>query len=347
MCRLIIGPPCHGAPIEPGNDWSHSRYAAEHLGHGPPQSRRLRRPGRSRSQPHRAATRRDLSRRASIVSRGSIFPRRPDRRCVARPDYRLRPGADGYRRAGAAARLRQSRRYADGARGRPAARNRIHLALGRQQVPPLRQLMTESLLLAAMGGALGFAIAFGSCRLFSSWRVNIDLPLTTPFGPDALVLGFTACRRLAYHAIVRPDARAPGHPDRSDSQPQERSRPAAFPPLGAHEPSLLPARSRSPSSWSISSVLAVRSLQHALALRLGFEPADAVSSPSILAAGLRQGTQPDVRCGAACQGIRPARYPGGGNHRHFPAAHRRRQLYCFARRPPHSPSFGTARRDRI
>src|SRR5260370_12702419 len=68
----------------------------------------------------------------------------------------------------------------------------IRLALGASRFQLLRQLMIESLILSAGGGVLGFAIAFGACRLFSAWHLDIDLPLTTALRPVILVLCFTA-----------------------------------------------------------------------------------------------------------------------------------------------------------
>jgi ABC-type antimicrobial peptide transport system permease subunit len=56
--------------------------------------------------------------------------------------------------------------------------------------------MTESLLLASLGGLLGLLIAFGACRVFSSWHVAVDVPFDTALEPDTLVLAFTAAATL-------------------------------------------------------------------------------------------------------------------------------------------------------
>jgi len=60
----------------------------------------------------------------------------------------------------------------------------IRLALGASRLQLLRQLLTESLLLAVSGGLLGLAIAFGAYRLFSSWQPGFDVPIATALRPN-------------------------------------------------------------------------------------------------------------------------------------------------------------------
>jgi predicted permease len=152
----------------------------------------------------------------------------------------------------------------------------IRLALGASKLRLLRQLMTESLLLAAIGGLLGFGLAFAACRLFTAWRLNIDIPFEKTLQPDAVVLGFTAAAAVLTTIFF-----------------------GLMPALQAIRTDLIPSLKNAPTNrlrrWSardlivtgqialsvilvICSVLVLRSLQRALTLNLGFQPAHAVSA---------------------------------------------------------------------
>ena len=151
----------------------------------------------------------------------------------------------------------------------------IRLALGAGKLRLLRQLMTESLLLAAGGGLIGFGLAFGACRLFNSWHLDLDIPFEAGLQPNLLILCFTAAASLATALLF-----------------------GLLPALQAVRTDLIPSLKNAPANrirrWSardlivtgqvalsvilvICSVLVVRSLQHALTMNLGFEPANAVS----------------------------------------------------------------------
>jgi predicted permease len=143
----------------------------------------------------------------------------------------------------------------------------IRLALGASRLQLLRQLLTESLLLAAIGGLLGLAIAFGACRLFSSWQPGFDLPIATELRPDTSVLCFTLAVALATTFVfgLTPALQAiwkgPAHRVRRWSMRDVLV-------AGQIALSLI---------LVVSSVLVVRSLDHALTLNLGFRPAGAVA----------------------------------------------------------------------
>ncbi|MFL6462898.1 MAG: ABC transporter permease, partial [Bryobacteraceae bacterium] len=150
------------------------------------------------------------------------------------------------------------------------------LAVGASRWQLLRQLMTESLLLAMSGGLLGFAIAFGVCSLFSSWHPNFDIPVNTVLQPNSKVLAFTIAVAFGTTLLF-----------------------GLAPALQALRTDLIPSLKNEPEyrrlrRWSfrdllvagqialsvvlvISSALVARSLQQALSLRPGFNPDHAVS----------------------------------------------------------------------
>ena len=66
----------------------------------------------------------------------------------------------------------------------------LRAALGASRWRIVRQLLFESLLLAVMGGALGFGLSVGALRLLLT-AIPIDLPVWMNFSIDLRVLGFT------------------------------------------------------------------------------------------------------------------------------------------------------------
>jgi putative ABC transport system permease protein len=66
----------------------------------------------------------------------------------------------------------------------------LRLSLGAGRGRLVRQLLTESVLLAAMGGAAGLALAWGGIELVRAWNPG-DLPLIDSVRLDAGALGFT------------------------------------------------------------------------------------------------------------------------------------------------------------
>ena len=64
----------------------------------------------------------------------------------------------------------------------------VRLALGAGRTRLVRQLVTESVALFALGGAAGAALAFGATRLLARVQPPVPVPLTFDFHPDTLVL---------------------------------------------------------------------------------------------------------------------------------------------------------------
>ena len=152
----------------------------------------------------------------------------------------------------------------------------IRLALGASRLQLLRQLIAESLLLAAGGGLLGLALAYSVCELLNSWHPAFDFPVTTAIYPNLAVVFFALAVALGTTLLfgLTPALQAV----RTDVVPSLKNEPfsSRFRRWTARD--LLVAGQIALSViLVICSVLVVRSLQHALTLNLGFNPQSAVS----------------------------------------------------------------------
>jgi len=72
----------------------------------------------------------------------------------------------------------------------------LRLAIGASRARVVRQLVTESILLATMGGALGLALALLGAPVLIGFLPQDSVPLVLSLTPDIRVLGFTAVTSL-------------------------------------------------------------------------------------------------------------------------------------------------------
>ena len=77
----------------------------------------------------------------------------------------------------------------------------MRLSLGAGRLRLIRQLLTESLVLAAAGGAAGIAFAYAGNQLLVAMLRSLGQPIALPFETDPRTLGFMAAASLATGVI--------------------------------------------------------------------------------------------------------------------------------------------------
>jgi predicted permease len=163
---------------------------------------------------------------------------------------------------------------------RAAARRRelaIRVALGAARARLVRQLVTESLLLSALGGAAGLLLAMWGTDLLHAMVPPLPFPVALDLGLDWRVVGFTAGVSLATSllfglvpalAASRPDLVSALKDDAGGGSGWHRARLRKSFVAGQVALSLV---------LLIGSGLFLRSLRNASAIEVGFDPEDLVA----------------------------------------------------------------------
>jgi predicted permease len=158
---------------------------------------------------------------------------------------------------------------------RAAVRERemaVRAALGATRVRLIRQLLTESLVLAALGGLVGLAIGYAGSSLLGSLDIHTDLPLTFDFSFDWRVFAYGLGAAVATGGVVGlvPALRA----SRQDLNVILRSGGRSVVGAGARLRTVLVVGQIAGSlTLLIVAGLFARSLQVAQRTSLGFDPA--------------------------------------------------------------------------
>lgn len=174
---------------------------------------------------------------------------------------------------------------------RASARRReigIRLAIGASRRQLLRQLLTESLLLAVCGGTLGLAIAWGACRALNAVHFDFGIPFSVQLQLDWRVILFgaalTVATALAFgllpalQAVKRDVARTLHNYD------TQFGRGGIFRSGWTLRDAVVSTQVALSVLLVVCSLLVVKSLQHALDLKLGLRPEGAFAVTADLTA---------------------------------------------------------------
>jgi len=147
----------------------------------------------------------------------------------------------------------------------------IRLALGAGPGDLIRQLLTESTLLAILGGAAGVLLAEWLTALLAVWKPPVDVPVIPSLSVDWRVVLFAGAVSLVTGALF---GLVPGIQSvRVNLAPALKNEAVAERLRRFHPRDLLVTAQVAMSVvLLVGSLLVVRSLQHALSLNLGFEP---------------------------------------------------------------------------
>lgn len=163
---------------------------------------------------------------------------------------------------------------------RGAARQReigIRLAMGAGRGRLVRQLLTESILLALLGAVVGFLLALVAGRLLEKIQLPIPIPMGFDFSPDWRVLAFTGGLAVVTGIVfgLAPALRAT-RPDLLKTLKQEAPAAGRFRVLGTRN-LLVVVQVAFSLVLLVSSGLFLRSLQSASSIDIGMHPKNVLS----------------------------------------------------------------------
>jgi macrolide transport system ATP-binding/permease protein len=166
---------------------------------------------------------------------------------------------------------------------------RFSVGAGRWRI--VTQLLTESLVLAFLGGASGGLLAVAACKLFSGWHAPIDFPVQLAVSPDWRVLAFAAAATLFSGLLfgLGPALRS----SRADLNPLLKGSPGVTLFKAKHRVAmrdlLLVGQVAFCFVLVFGCVLSLRGLQRSLTLPLGFDPRNvAIAGVELASAGYNE-----------------------------------------------------------
>ena len=164
----------------------------------------------------------------------------------------------------------------------------IRFSIGAGRLRIVSQLLTESFVLAFLGGLAGIALAAVACKLFSSWHAPIDFPVQLTVNLDWRILAFAAAATLVTGLLfgLGPALRSA----RADLNPQLKGNPGVAIFKGRYRFALrdllLIAEIAFCFVLVFGCILSLRGLQRAITLPLGFDPQNvSIASVDLATAG--------------------------------------------------------------
>jgi predicted permease len=147
----------------------------------------------------------------------------------------------------------------------------IQLSIGATRGRVVRQLLTETLVLSALGGAAGYGIAVLLSGIFSAWRAPLDFPVQFDVHPDWRVFGFAAAISVLAGILF---GLAPArHAARTDANAVLKGESASFRVRRLALRDVLVVVQVALCFVLVSAcLLSLRGLQRSLTLHLGFAP---------------------------------------------------------------------------